>query len=195
MQGKILKTAIFSLIVMKKTLISRQWRALLLLFFGVVQITHETKPKSQNGEVGWIFMSGILLSVCNLTLNGFSTVFMESIMKGKTNRLDIWEQNFVLAIFSILITLSVLFYETGTNIFHDWTLCAFFISFISGAGGILISFCLKYADAIEKQMASTFAIILTTVIEWSFLNGPMNLLIFVGIVIVISSVYNYHDKS
>lgn len=45
-----------------------------------------------------------------------------------------------------------------------------------------------------KTIATTGAIVLTTILNAAFLNGPLTLPIWTGALIVVVSVFNYNDS-
>ena len=51
----------------------------------------------------------------------------------------------------------------------------------------------RLADSIMKTIATTGAIVLTTILNASFLDGPMTLPIIAGGLVVVISVCNYND--
>jgi UDP-sugar transporter A1/2/3 len=67
-------------------------------------------------------------------------------------------------------------------------------AFVGGVGGVLVALSIKYADSIMKTIATTGAIVFTTILNAAFLYGPFTLPIMAGAVIVMVSVCNYNDK-
>jgi len=67
-------------------------------------------------------------------------------------------------------------------------------AFVGGVGGVLVALSIKYADSIMKTIATTGAIVFTTILNAAFLDGPFTLPIMAGAVIVMVSVCNYNDK-
>eukprot|EP00299_Pterocystis_sp_00344_P018525 c9247_g1_i1.p1 GENE.c9247_g1_i1~~c9247_g1_i1.p1 ORF type:complete len:336 (+),score=42.18 c9247_g1_i1:25-1032(+) len=195
MQGKVFATALFSMVLMSNTISGRQWRSLLMLVLAVVQITSQTKPENTKSELGQRYMHGLFLTFINVMLSGFSTVYMERTFKDTSRDLTMWERNFQLSICSIIVYIGIVAFNKGLiDIFEGWSFLAFTISFVSGVGGILVAASLKFTDSILKSFASTMAIVLTTIVEWQFMGGPMNLLVAIGASFVILSVYNYNDN-
>jgi UDP-sugar transporter A1/2/3 len=194
MQGKIFATAFFAMVIMRIIISPRQWRALLMLVLAVIQITHETKPHNSQSELSRLYFKGLVLTFVNVMLSGFSTVFMETIFKDQEKNMTIWERNFQLSVCSIVVYAGIVFCNNGMNFFEGWDIYAFYVAVLGSLGGILVAFSLKYTDSILKSMASTFSIFLTTVLEWWFMDGPMNVLIAVGGAFVLLSVYSYNDK-
>jgi UDP-sugar transporter A1/2/3 len=53
---------------------------------------------------------------------------------------------------------------------------------------------IKYTDSIMKTIATTGSVVLTTLLNAAFLQGPFGVPIWSGALIVIVSVFNYNDK-
>lgn len=112
-QLKILTTAVFSLMMLRKKINLNQWIALLLLVCGVVLVqlaatgkTAVTGHTEQNRFVG--FMAAI--SAC--WLSGFAGVYFEKILKGSP--VSVWMRNVQLSLCSIPFAIL-------TCGFNDWT--------------------------------------------------------------------------
>eukprot|EP00301_Raphidiophrys_heterophryoidea_P012184 c18555_g1_i1.p1 GENE.c18555_g1_i1~~c18555_g1_i1.p1 ORF type:complete len:361 (+),score=94.33 c18555_g1_i1:46-1083(+) len=198
MQGKIFATAIFSIFMLSSSVSPRQWRSLMMLVLAVIQITSETKPTKSSTPFSSdteAYMDGLLYTLINVLLSGFSTVFMEKTFKDTERDLTLWERNFQLAFCSIFVYSGLVFHSVGFRLFDNWSWYAVSISLVASVGGILVALSLKYTDSILKSMASTLAIVMTTGIEWAFMDGLMNLPIAIAAAFVILSVYNYNDSA
>lgn len=97
---------------------------------------------------------------------------------------------------------SIIIYETQIVTFVDptaivrdawtnWSWITILVSILGAAGGLLVAATLKYADAILKTLAAAGGIVLTTILSYYFLNGPLNLVISIGATVVIISIANY----
>lgn len=62
---------------------------------------------------------------------------------------------------------------------------------LGAAGGLLVALSIKYGDAILKTLATTAAIILSSVLDWWFLGGPLTPIMMIAGVQVILSICNY----
>jgi solute carrier family 35 (UDP-sugar transporter), member A1/2/3 len=65
------------------------------------------------------------------------------------------------------------------------------VTMLGAAGGLLVALSIKYGDAILKTLATTTAIILSSFLDWSFLNGPLTPIMMIAAVQVILAVSNY----
>ncbi len=65
---------------------------------------------------------------------------------------------------------------------------------VGALGGVLVALSIKHADSIMKTIATTGAIVLTTVLNATFMQGPCTLPIITGALVVVVSVFNYNDE-
>lgn len=146
-----------------------------------------------------------LFSLCDTqaTISGFSSVYFEKILKKEGKQPNIWERNFQLAAYSVLVL-------TATNVaesmrasvsnpeavqtaswFKGWSLVTVIITIMSGSTGLVIAATLKYADAVLKCLATSCAIIVTSVVGYFFFESVIDVFVSIGMVTVIVAVFNY----
>lgn len=198
-QMKVFSTAIFSVIVLGRRLAPRKWRALATLTLGVMLISHEAMPTSSSpalfGDKAFVeYLFGLAACFGDVMLSGFVSIYFEKVLKSKTETYSVWDRNFQLAFWSILIYVPIMFYDHPTNPFDGWTPMAAVCAAVGGIGGVLVALSIKLADSIMKTIAATGAIVLTTILNAGFLNGPMSLPIITGGLVVVISVCNYGDN-
>lgn len=72
-----------------------------------------------------------------------------------------------------------------------WSSVAAIVTVLGAAGGLLVALSIKYGDSILKTLATTAAIILSSVLDHMFLGGPLtNLMVIAGVQVVIA-IMNY----
>jgi drug/metabolite transporter (DMT)-like permease len=77
------------------------------------------------------------------------------------------------------------------GLFGGWSVTAWVVSLLGAAGGLLVALSIKYGDAILKTLATTAAIILSSVLDWAFLDGPLTPIMVIAAVQVIVAICNY----
>ena len=125
-QLKIFTTAVFATMILGREYSSAKWRAILLLIVGCILVaspifsqgspppTLET-PAAAESSIGGPQLQAVLGLVAVLAqtlISGFSSVYFESLLKDKEDSTTIWERNFQLAGFSLLVLGSYLCSET-----------------------------------------------------------------------------------
>jgi len=194
-QLKILTTALFSVFLLNKKLISFQWVALLLLFVGIacVQLT-QTKTKkvedsNQNVLIGFL----AILSAC--ILSGFAGVYFEKILKN--SHISLWIRNIQLAAIAIPFGLIQVFitdfdFIQEKGFFYGYSLLTWTVIFLQAQGGLLVAVVVKYADNILKGFATSIAIIFSCVVSIYVFDFVLTFQFFIGASLVIASVFLYN---
>jgi hypothetical protein len=77
------------------------------------------------------------------------------------------------------------------GLFGGWSFLAVIVALLGAAGGLLVALSIKYGDAILKTLATTAAIILSSVLDWWFLDGPLTPVMVIAGVQVIIAICNY----
>lgn len=75
--------------------------------------------------------------------------------------------------------------------FGGWSWVAVVVASLGAAGGLLVALSIKYGDSILKTLATTAAIILSSVLDWAFLGGPLTSIMCIAGVQVVLSIVNY----
>ena len=68
---------------------------------------------------------------------------------------------------------------------------AWMVTILGAAGGLLVALSIKYGDAILKTLATTAAIILSSLLDYYFLSGPLTPVMVIAAVQVIIAICNY----
>ena len=105
-----------------------------------------------------------------------------------------WDRNLQLAFWSSLIYAPIMFYDNPRHPFQGWSVITMGCAAVGALGGVLVALSIKYTDSIMKTIATTGSIVLTTVLNAAFLQGPFTLPIWAGGLIVVVSVFNYNDN-
>ncbi|XP_067096279.1 UDP-galactose translocator [Osmerus mordax] len=199
-QLKILTTALFSVLMLRKSLSRVQWISLLLLFAGVaiVQVEQEGKVKetSVKGGASQNYAKGLVAVVVSCLSSGFAGVYFEKILKGSSA--SVWIRNVQLGIFGTLMGLLGLWWNDGEamaaterGFLHGYTPMVWGVIFNQAFGGLLVAVVVKYADNILKGFATSFSIIVSTVTSIYLFGFHVDLLFTVGAGLVIGAVYMY----
>jgi len=195
-QTKILTTATFSTIMLKRQYSWTKWRALIGLMMGVLLFSepiwnpaNATDDKAKGGNA----FLGTVAVLIEVSLSGFASIYFEKVIKTDPLQLGIWERNFQLALGSIPVYLVFIAGNGGgtAGFLQGWSPMAFFLAFLGAAGGLLVALSIKHGDSILKTLATTGAIILTGYLDYWFLDGPMSPSMIIAGIMVIISICNY----
>ena len=115
---------------------------------------------------------------------------------------SIWDRNFQLAFFSMLLMLLILVLsnamsqseDTTTGPFAHWSTYATVLLFLQGGGGLLAAATLKYTNANLKTLATTLSIVFSTMLEYCLMGLHLNLPMIIGILTIIASISSFTIK-
>eukprot|EP00980_Cylindrotheca_fusiformis_P010325 scaffold2299_cov131-Cylindrotheca_fusiformis.AAC.12 len=194
-QCKILTTAVFSSIILRRHYSWTKWRALVALMMGVLLFSEPIwgDPEKRKSIEGGNAVVGTVAVLIEVSLSGFASIYFEKVIKTDPLKLNIWERNFQLALGSLPVYLIFISGEGGgtAGLFGGWSLVAWMLSILGAAGGLLVALSIKYGDSILKTLATTGAIILSSVLDHLLLGGPLTPSMMIAGVQVILAICNY----
>ncbi|OXA52478.1 UDP-N-acetylglucosamine transporter [Folsomia candida] len=197
-QLKILTTAIFSIIILRRKLILTQWTALLLLVVGVIMVqlaqTDEKSSslKTEAGEQNRVV--GFVAAIAACCLSGFAGIYFEKILKGSD--ISVWMRNVQLSLCSIPFAIITCGLNDMTAIsekgyFYGYDLFIIYVVVLQAGGGLVVAMVVKYADNILKGFATSLAIIVSCVASVIFFEFHVTLQFCLGTMVVIVSIFLY----
>uniref|UniRef100_A0A8C9UUJ2 Solute carrier family 35 member A2 n=1 Tax=Spermophilus dauricus TaxID=99837 RepID=A0A8C9UUJ2_SPEDA len=193
-QLKILTTALFSVLMLNRSLSRLQWASLLLLFTGVAIVQAQQaggggpRPLDQNPG------AGLAAVVASCLSSGFAGVYFEKILKGSSG--SVWLRNLQLGLFGTALGLVGLWWAEGTAVarrgfFFGYTPAVWGVVLNQAFGGLLVAVVVKYADNILKGFATSLSIVLSTVASIRLFGFHLDPLFALGAGLVIGAVYLY----
>ncbi|CAL1528858.1 unnamed protein product [Lymnaea stagnalis] len=194
-QMKILTTAIFSVVILKKVLSRLQWISLVILFVGVAIVqmqpeeTKKTKVATEQNPI-W----GLVAVIISCFMSGFAGVYFEKILKG--TRQSVWLRNVQLGALGVVIGLITMYFKDGAEVskkgfFNGYDSVVWFLVCLQSFGGLLVAVVVKYADNILKGFATSAAIIISCIVSIYFFDFHLSLEFTLGAGLVIGAVYIY----
>ncbi|CAO3700968.1 unnamed protein product [Rhizopus stolonifer] len=206
-QMKIMSTAMFSVVLLGRSLSRDKWLALLLLMIGVTLVqsqsinnSHSTSATTAPSAVDEILMApqnpliGLIAVITSCVSSGFAGCYFEKILK--TSDTSMWVRNIQLGISGALFSLvGMLAYdlqpikEGGLLQGYDWL--TWVVVANQALGGLLVAIVVKYADNILKGFATSLSIIVSGIISIYLFNFQPSGVFIVGAFIVMSSSYIY----
>lgn len=197
-QIKILTTAFFCIILLKKKLKIGQWISLVILTCGVAIVGIATSNPGQNSKQKshalkeYVF--GLCLILASCVTSGFSGVYLEKILK--KSGFSIWILNLQLSFYGLILALIITFASYYNDIMakgflYGYKPSVWWLVFIQAIGGLVIAFVMKYADNILKGFSTSFSIILTALVSYFMFGNSITPLYGIGAATVILSVVMY----
>lgn len=136
-----------------------------------------------------------LVVLAEVVLSGFASIYFEKVIKSKTEVVTIWERNFQLGFYSLLVYGAIMLHRSFSSpvngMFGNWSFLTFSVAALGAGGGLLVAATLKYADSILKTLAAAGAIVISTILGHLLLNGPFGMTISIGACVTIIAISNY----
>ena len=117
-------------------------------------------------------------------------------MPAAGNSSSIWECNFQLAFFSMILMFFILIIngynqQSESTLFSNWSAYPCILTILQGSGGLIAAASLKYTNANLKTLATTLSIVFSSILEFAFMGLNLTTSMIVGIVTVIAAVYSF----
>ncbi|KAM6500454.1 Nucleotide-sugar transporter domain containing protein [Amanita muscaria] len=208
-QMKILTTAAFSVLLLRRKLTSSQWLALSFLAIGVgiVQLQASAakfvsgsgfrlaEPHSMNGLKGF---AAVALACFT---SGLAGVYFEMVLKNTLA--DLWVRNVQLSLFSLLPALAPILISHAQKsdsavgwfftLFHNFGPWAWATVAVQVLGGLLTAVVIKYSDNILKGFATSLSIVLSFLASVALFDFTLTGTFLLGSTIVLVATWLYNQ--
>jgi UDP-galactose transporter len=198
-QSKVVTTAIFSVVLLKRKISRGQWISILALVSGIllVQFNFEQKKKSVGPDsTPQNPLFGLCCVLTSSVTSGFAGCYVEKILKSKSSS-SIWVRNIQLSLIGIYFSGLGSWLNDGDEIMqagffkgYNWVVGT--VILLSAAGGMLVAAVMKYADNVVKGFAVAISLVLSSIISNLFLEDTvLNFGFFTGATVVCLSAFMY----
>ncbi|CAG8583591.1 13196_t:CDS:1 [Ambispora leptoticha] len=199
-QLKILSTALFSVILLKRSLSGLKWFSLVLLTFGVALVQFpsdkSTNSAAEDDDEGMERFVGLGAVAVACIISGLAGVYFEKVLKG--THATVWTRNVQLSLFSLFTALIMgVWWKDGANVaekgfFFGYNMVVWSAISCQAIGGIIVALVVKYADNILKGFATSISIILSFLASlWIFTDTSISITFLAGSALVLASTYMY----
>uniref|UniRef100_A0A8C4NEH1 Solute carrier family 35 member A3a n=1 Tax=Eptatretus burgeri TaxID=7764 RepID=A0A8C4NEH1_EPTBU len=198
-QLKILTTALFTVVMLKRKLAWHHCLSLSLLTLGVIFVQFPAgsvaRPESHGTPLVGLF--AVLLACFS---SGFAGVYFERILKG--SRQSVWLRNIQMGLFgSFFALVGVLVRDWEqvhkAGLLQGYNSLTWIVVILQAVGGLVVAAVIKYADNILKGFATSLSIVLSSLISYMLLQDFMPSMLFtIGALLVIGAtfLYGYEPK-
>ncbi|XP_013185643.2 UDP-N-acetylglucosamine transporter [Amyelois transitella] len=193
-QLKLLTTAFFAVLVLKRKLKKWQWLALGLLAAGVALVQLSGKSEKSTTSTDLPQQSRILgfsAAVAACFISGFAGIYFEKVLK--ESDISVWMRNVQLSLLSLPFGTITYFVNGGSahEILKGFDAFVWYLVLLQAAGGLIVAVVVKYADNILKGFATSVAIIITCIVSMFIFNFVLTVQFAAGTLLVISSIFLY----
>ncbi|KAF8910999.1 nucleotide-sugar transporter-domain-containing protein [Gymnopilus junonius] len=211
-QMKILTTAAFSVILLRKKLSTSQWLSLLFLAIGVgiVQIQAGIDKAASEGSAAASLespsmnpMKGFIAVVAACFTSGLAGVYFEMVLKN--SQADLWVRNIQLSLFSLLPALGPVMFNQHANtsqaggsfisaLFENFGAWAWATVLVQVLGGLVTAMVIKYSDNILKGFATSLSIVMSFLASVALFDFKMTITFVLGSAVVLIATWLYNQN-
>ena len=201
-QTKILTTAMFSVLLLGRSLTRKKVLALILLTAGVglVQLDKVDKRASQSSQPQ-SHIVGVMAVLGACCTSGFGGVYFEMVLKKGQGAPgyrppSVWAKNVQLSLFAFTIALVTAFIKDAAAIaqggfFQGYSPLVVTVIALEAGGGLVVAIVIKYADNILKSFATAVSIITSTIVSMYVFDFKVTQLFTFGSVLVFIAIRLY----
>lgn len=204
-QSKIVFTAVFTRILLRRKLEVAQWVGVVVLMAGVVCVEHTdvaTDGSKQTGRAGQLPVVGAIALASAALCSAAASVFTEKMLKQTARAAppSLWFLNIQLAIFGSVVAVAtvVVHRRMGAEVlklseswFAGFTPLVWLSIVWQAAGGLVVALTLKYADSVLRCFAQAGSILLVFAVSAAFLQFEPTPLFAIGTTLIVVSIFMY----
>ena len=212
-QGKLVTTALVSVVMLQRRYSVQQWVCLVALSLGVATVVLD-KPDATKKDTDNVNTQNIAVGLVAVSIACFSSalagVYFEKVLKKPSSSTDhkapppasLWMRNMQLAFFSVLIAYGQGVYHSLTEAspdeaskpyFHGFTTWAWILVGLQAGGGLLVAAVIKYADNVLKGLATGVSVVVATALSTILFGTPLSGQFSLGALMILASVYLFSN--
>ncbi|GAO14653.1 hypothetical protein UVI_02008990 [Ustilaginoidea virens] len=197
-QVKIIITAVFSVMLLRRQLGSKGWVSLVLLTCGVCIVSLPSSERDMPpAEPMMNFSVGLPAVLISATVSGLAGVYFEKLLKESSTNATLWVRNVQLSFYSLIAAfLGGCIYQDGAGIwehgfFEGYNAVVWTAVLLQAAGGLLASLVIRDADNIVKNFATSISIVISFIVSVFIFDFPVNATFLTGTSLVLLATYIY----
>ncbi|KAG0037398.1 hypothetical protein BGZ82_002593 [Podila clonocystis] len=219
-QLKILTTALFSVLLLNRSLPALKWMSLVMLTAGIGLVSVEESNnraahKKLDNEGSTSALSdiiqeeatnavmaserpdvfvGLMAVLIACVLSGLAGVYFEKILKGSQG--TIWLRNIQLSLFSLPFSLMAVYLKDGEGVTEQGFFAGYDMLVVTAiacqsAGGLIVAVVVKYADNILKGFATSISIVISAIASVAIFGSKIGSIFMFGTMLVLGATYLY----
>ncbi|KAI9017627.1 nucleotide-sugar transporter-domain-containing protein [Gaertneriomyces semiglobifer] len=193
-QMKILTTAVFSVMILGRSLSRLKWISLFLLTAGIALVQMDGKKTDTKAD-GMRQFFGLIAVTVACVLSGLAGVWFEKVLKG--TQASVFLRNIQLSAFSLIPGLFFGVYIMDGDLvradgfFQGYTRWTWGAISCQAIGGLIVALVVKYADNILKGFATSLSIILSSIASLFLFDFQITFMFTVGSALVLYATHLY----
>lgn len=205
-QGKLVTTAIVSVLMLQRRYSTQQWICLVVLSIGVAIVVLEKQQPPHQEDDSDKPVQSLTIGLASVTIACLSSalagVYFEKVLKRKDAQpVSLWMRNMQLAFFSVAIALLQTFHDSSSSsasdansFWHGFTGWVWILVALQAGGGLLVAAVIKYADNVLKGLATGVSVVVATVASMLLFGTPLSTQFTTGATLILGAVYLFSNN-
>lgn len=209
-QGKLVTTAIVSVIMLNRKYNLKQWVCLVVLSLGVALVVlgeqkDDKKQEEEDDKPSQSMTVGLIAVTTACICSALAGVYFEKVLKkGESENgvarapVSMWMRNMQLATFSIIVGVFQGISQGGDEepkpYLHGFNACVWTLVALQAGGGMLVAAVIKYADNVLKGLATGVSVVVGTAFSSVFFHTVLTGQFTIGAVMILVSVYFFSNE-
>ncbi|KAI2508942.1 Nucleotide-sugar transporter [Fragilaria crotonensis] len=208
--GKLVTTAVVSVVMLNRKYSPKQWVCLVVLSIESLWPSWASKDTDTANRPAQSLAVGLIAVTVACFCSALAGVYFEFVLKNTTKDsatgaarapVSMWMRNVQLAFFSIVISLcqSAAYPESAEDAakpyLHGFTAWAWLLVTLQAAGGLLVAAVIKYADNVLKGLATGVSVVVATGFSAVFFSTALSGQFSVGALMILVSVYFFSNDA
>jgi UDP-sugar transporter A1/2/3 len=202
-QGKLVTTAIVSVIMLQRRYSVQQWVCLVGLSLGVAIVVLGEKKSSGSDDSHQNLFVGLSAVTVACFCSALAGVYFEKVLKKVSSdatqepQASLWMRNIQMAFFCCIIALLQSCFQKPANpgmpYLHGFSAWAWILVMLQAGGGMLVAAVIKYADNVLKGLATGVSVVVSSVLSMILFGTPLGIQFNMGAVVILTSVYFFSN--
>ena len=217
-QGKLVTTAIVSVLMLARKYSFQQWICLVTLSLGVAIVVLGEQQQKDKATTSSSNTQNLALGLTSVTISCLSSalagVYFEKVLKKPAQDKNaaaggaaaaashappsLWMRNIQLAFFSFVIAAGQGWWKqtpesASRPYLHGFTTWVWILVALQAGGGLLVAAVIKYADNVLKGLATGVSVVLATALSMILFGTPLTGQFTMGAFLILSSVYVFSN--
>merc|ERR1712232_662254 len=209
-QGKLVTTAVVSVIMLNRKYNLKQWVCLVVLSLGVALVVlgeqkDDEKQEEESDKPSQSITVGLVAVTIACLCSALAGVYFEKVLKKAESEngvarapVSMWMRNMQLAFFSIVIGALQSLGQGGDEepkpYFHGFNTSAWVLVALQAGGGMLVAAVIKYADNVLKGLATGVSVVVATAFSSVFFGTELTGQFTFGATMILISVYFFSNN-
>ena len=201
-QGKLVVTALLSVIFLERRYSVQQWICLIGLSLGVAIVILDQADGEADAHKKHDMLIGLSAMSIACLCSAMAGVYFEKVLKAPSNELkqpkpSLWMRNMQMAFYCCNIAVVQSFLQKSSNLehsyLHGFSAWVWVSVLLQAGGGLLIASVIQHLDNVFKGLATGVSVVLSSAISTVIFGSVLGMQFCAGTLMILCSVYFFSN--